>query len=69
MKKASGKASTASVSVTAAAIQSVRKAIRQYVWSCQSVLKFVHDQAWTTLPVNESTCQNADTNKATSEPR
>ena len=66
MKYANGNATTAVVTVTAAAIPIVRPAIRQYVWSCQSVRKFPSPQVWTILPLSGSSAQNAEMNSTAS---
>ena len=62
MKYANGNASTASVTVTAAAIPIVRSAIVRYVGSLKIVRKLSSVQSCTSLPVNESTLQNAEMN-------
>ena len=66
MKYANGKAMITSVTVTAAASPIVRPAIRQYVWSCQSVRKFPSPQVWTILPLSGSSAQNAEMNSTAS---
>ena len=70
MKYASGKASNASVIVTAAAMPIVRAAMRRYVpfeWSRS--WKFCSVQLWTSLPVNASTLQKEETKSETSAAR
>ena len=70
MKYASGNARIASVTVTAAAIPAVRPAIRRYVGSAveKIVRKFSTFQMCWSLPVKESTVQNAETKRTESEP-
>ena len=59
MKYANGNASTAQVAVTAAAIQSVRQITPRNAPLSKISRKLSRLQACTTLPVNESTLQNA----------
>ena len=54
------------MTVTAAAIPIVRRAIVRYVGSENSVLKFWSVNVWTTSLVNGSTRQNAEMNRTTS---
>ena len=68
-KKANGSASTASVTVTAAAMPIVRSAIVRYVPTEKSVLKLSSVHVWTRLPVNESTLHSAEMNSTTSAAR
>ena len=69
MKKASGNARTAAVTVTAAAIPTVRPAMRRYVGSLR--LKIVRYwssvQVCTIAAVNESVVQNDDASIAPSD--
>src|SRR5918911_1143188 len=69
MKYANGKAITASVSVTAAAIPTVRYAMCRYVGSEKIVWKLSRFHACTIFPVNASRSQNADTNSTASAAR
>jgi hypothetical protein len=57
------------VTVTAAAIQTVRNAICRYVGSCRIVWKFAHVHACVSFPVNVSRLQNADTKSTASAAR
>jgi hypothetical protein len=69
MKYANGNASTASVTVTAAAIPIVRSAIERYADDSKIVLKFPRFQTCSISVVSELTCQNADTKRTTSAAR
>src|SRR2546426_1971098 len=66
MKYANGKATTASVIVTTAAIPIVRSAMCRYAEPFQSVRKLSSVQCRTRSDVNGSTDQNAETNSAAS---
>ena len=59
MKYANGNASTAQVAVTPAAIPTVRQITPRNGPLSKIWRKLAKFQAWTTLPVNESTLQNA----------
>ena len=69
MKYANGKASTASVSVTAAAMPIVRSAIVRYALESISVRKLSRFQMCSMSVVNEFTVQNDEMKSATSDAR
>ena len=71
MKYASGNARIASVTVTAAAIPTVRPAILRYVGSVveKIVRKLSRFQMCSSFPVKESTVQKDETNRIEREPR
>ena len=69
MKNAIGNASSASVTVTAAAIRTVRSTIVRYTSFSSSVWKLSRLKPWTISPENVSRCQNAAANSTASEPR
>jgi hypothetical protein len=69
MKYASGKASTASAIVTAAAIPIVRSAIVRYALDSKIVWKLPTVQWCSISVVNGLTVQNEETNSATRDAR
>ena len=69
MKYASGNASTASVTVTAAAIPIVRSAIDRYALDSQIVRKLSRFQMCSISVVNGLTVQNDEMKSATSDAR
>lgn len=69
MKKAIGRATTASITVTDTAMPSVRTATVRYCGSVSSDRKLSSVQCCSTAEVNALVVQNADSSRTASEPR